>query len=56
MSKDYEIIKQIDKDSFVIEIKNKSFEGRRLATQEDISSGKKLMLFFEENYEELKGK
>ena len=53
---DFTVIKQLDRDSFVIEIKNKSFEGRRLATQEDISSGKKLMLFFEENYEDLKGK
>ena len=29
---------------------------RNIETQEDINSGKNLMLFFEENYAELKGK
>jgi hypothetical protein len=56
MTKNYTIIKQLDRDSFIVEIKTKDFEGRRLATQEDISSGKNLNLFYEENYAELKGK
>jgi len=49
----YKIIKKLDYDMYIIEIKTKLFEGRRLANQEDINSGKNLMLFTEENYDQI---
>jgi hypothetical protein len=52
----HKVIKKLDNDLYIIEIKNKMFEGRRLANQEDLNSGKNLMLFTEENYEEIYGK
>lgn len=52
----HKIIKKLDNDSYVIEIKTKLFEGRRLANQDDLNSGKTLMLFYEEHYKELVGR
>jgi hypothetical protein len=50
------IIKKLHNDLYIIEIKTKLFEGRRLADQEDINSGKTLNLFMEENWDEIEGK
>ena len=52
----HKVIRKLDNDLYVIEIKNKLFEGRRLATQEDLNSGMNLTLFTEDNYQELMGK
>jgi hypothetical protein len=50
------IIKEISPGLFVVELKNKQFEGYRLATQEDLISGKTLRFYTEEHYEELFGR
>ena len=52
----HKIIRELDRGVFVIEIKTKLFEGRRLATQEDLNSEKTLNLFMEENWQELEGR
>lgn len=52
----HRIIKELDRGVFIIEIKTKMFEGRRLATQEDLNSGRVLNLFMEENWQELEGR
>jgi hypothetical protein len=52
----HKVIKELSTGSFVIEIKTKLFEGYRLATQEDLNSGKTLNLFMEENWKEIEGR
>jgi hypothetical protein len=52
----HKIIKKLDNDLFVVEVRTKNFEGYRLANQEDLNSGKTLSLFTEENYSELFGR
>ena len=51
------IIKQLtSSDSFIVDIKKKDFEGRRITSGDSVRSGVPLTFFCEDNYEELFGR